>query len=142
VSSSWREERGGLWDIGAHALTVMLPVLGSVTGIEARRGGHRLVECLLEHDSGATSTLGITIHAPAGVDIIDLSLWGDAGVSVMPRQTTPVETALGRAIGALVTSAGGTASPHPCDARFGAELVSTIERIQLSLDAHLGQVTY
>lgn len=142
ASSTWRQQRGGLWDIGAHALTVMLPVLGSVTGIEARSGGHRFVECLLEHDSGAISTLGITIHAPVGVDIIDLALWGEAGISIMPRQVTPVEVALGRALGALVASAQGTAVPHPCDARFGAELVATIERIQLSLDANLGQVTY
>src|SRR5690242_953193 len=37
-ASAWRRERGGLWDIGPHALSVLLPVLGDITEVTAVDG--------------------------------------------------------------------------------------------------------
>lgn len=131
-ASRWRQRWGGLWDIGPHALSLVLPILGPVTDIVAVPGPHQLAECVLRHESGATSTLSVTIHAPAGVDIIDLSLWGEAGIATLPQQTTQPRIALGRAATALVAGIEGGRT-HACDASFGAEVVSVLARIQAGL---------
>lgn len=130
AGSQWRQRMGGLWDIGPHALSVMLPTLGPVVDVAATAGPNRLVECLLRHEGGATSTLSVTIHAPAAVKIIDFSLWGESGTATMPPQVTGPLAALSRAAAALVASAGGVTPAHPCDAHFGAEVVGVLERIQ------------
>ena len=36
--SRWRREQGALWDIGPHALSIVLPVLGRVTRVAALDG--------------------------------------------------------------------------------------------------------
>src|SRR5690242_19990967 len=36
--STWRKERGGLWDIGPHALAAVLPLLGPVVDVSAADG--------------------------------------------------------------------------------------------------------
>jgi predicted dehydrogenase len=38
TASPWRVGRGALWDVGPHALSVLLPVLGDVTSVTAARG--------------------------------------------------------------------------------------------------------
>lgn len=35
AASPWRGEKGGLWDVGPHALSVLLPVLGDATEVTA-----------------------------------------------------------------------------------------------------------
>ncbi len=68
ADSPWRREKGGLWDVGPHALSVLLPVLGDATEVHAARGPGDLVHLTLRHDSGASSTAVLTLTAPpAGV---------------------------------------------------------------------------
>ena len=35
--SPWRKAKGALWDIGPHALSVLLPVLGPAESVAAQR---------------------------------------------------------------------------------------------------------
>ena len=35
-NTPWRREKGGLWDVGPHALSVLIPVLGDVTEVARR----------------------------------------------------------------------------------------------------------
>ena len=37
-ASAWRKESGGLWDVGPHALALVLPVLGPVTEVTGMAG--------------------------------------------------------------------------------------------------------
>lgn len=39
-TSHWRREHGALWDVGPHALSMLLPVLGPVSSVAAVRGPH------------------------------------------------------------------------------------------------------
>jgi predicted dehydrogenase len=64
ANSPWRNARGALWDIGPHALSVLLGELGSVQRVTARPGADDLVHLILEHDSGATSVTSLTLMAP------------------------------------------------------------------------------
>ncbi|MGO4431107.1 gfo/Idh/MocA family oxidoreductase, partial [Streptomyces sp. MCAF7] len=67
-SSPWRRERGGLWDVGPHALSVLLPVLGPVAEVTAVGGPRGAAHVLLRHRSGAVGTLALTLDAgPAAV---------------------------------------------------------------------------
>ena len=38
ADSAWRRQQGALWDVGPHALSVVLPVLGPVTDVAGARG--------------------------------------------------------------------------------------------------------
>jgi predicted dehydrogenase len=58
-SSPWRRERGALWDIGPHALAAILPLMGKVTSVAARRGpaGSDTVHLVLEHGRAQVGSL-------------------------------------------------------------------------------------
>src|ERR1035437_5099917 len=58
--------RGALWDIGPHALSILLPALGPVTHVVADRGLGDTVMVVLRHESGAASTMSLSLTAPPG----------------------------------------------------------------------------
>ena len=123
--SVWRKESGGLWDVGPHAVALVLPVLGPVTEVTAMAGARDMTHVLLRHAGGAITTLTLSVDAPAKLEREDAVLYGESGVAgVPPVEWLPVE-AFGRAIDALIGAAnGGPASP--LDVRFGAEVVKIL----------------
>ena len=44
-ASPWRREYGALWDVGPHALAAVVPVMGGVTSVAARRGRPAATPC-------------------------------------------------------------------------------------------------
>lgn len=115
AASPWRREKGGLWDVGPHALSVLLPVLGDATAVRAARGPRDTVHLTLRHASGASSTSLLTLSAPPAASGVSVEFRGAHGVSAFPDGLGgPPATSLARALDALVTT-----TPHPCDARFG-----------------------
>ncbi|BCJ54422.1 oxidoreductase [Actinoplanes sp. NBRC 14428] len=113
--SAWRKESGGLWDVGPHAVALVLPVLGPVTEVTALAGTRDMTHILLRHAEGAVSTLTLSLDAPAKLEREDAALFGESGVATVPPvQWRPVE-AFGRALDALIGAAdGGPASPSTC----------------------------
>ncbi|MBD0711612.1 MULTISPECIES: Gfo/Idh/MocA family protein [unclassified Streptomyces] len=129
AASPWRREKGGLWDVGPHVLSVLLPVLGDVTEITAVRGAADSHHLVLRHASGASSTTTLTLSAPPEAAEASLRLYGTGGRAEMPRWDGAVD-AFGAAVDALVESAR-TGEPDPCDARFGlrlTEILTTAEK--------------
>ncbi len=128
TDSPWRREKGGLWDVGPHALSVLLPVLGDVTAIAAARGPGDTVHLTLRHDSGASSTSALTLTAPPAGAGVAVEFRGAQGVATYPDDLAgPATAAFARAIDALVSD-----GPHPCDARFGlrvTEILATAESL-------------
>ncbi|MFF7444305.1 Gfo/Idh/MocA family protein [Streptomyces sp. NPDC008122] len=124
AASPWRREKGGLWDVGPHVLSVYLPVLGDVTGITAVPGPGDTHHLVLRHGSGASSTATLTLSAPPEAAEAALTLHGTRGRAEMPRWDGAVG-AFGAAVDALVTAAR-TGTPHPCDARFGLRLTEIL----------------
>ena len=91
-----------------------------------------LVNLVLRHESGSTSTVTLTQFAPPAAEAYDVTLWGEAGFSTMPqRQGGPHEPLAVAARELMVSAASG--QPHKCDIRFGAPVVELIAKVQAQL---------
>ncbi|WP_329121326.1 Gfo/Idh/MocA family protein [Streptomyces sp. NBC_01353] len=124
AESPWRREKGGLWDVGPHVLSVYLPVLGDVTEVTAVRGPADTRHLVLRHASGASSTATLTLSAPPEAAEAALTLFGERGRAVLPAWDGALGAFAG-AVDALVESAR-TGVPHGCDARFGVRLTEIL----------------
>ena len=118
-ASPWRQESGGLWDVGPHAIALVLPVLGPVTEVAAMAGPRDMTHVLLRHAGGAISTLTLSVDAPPAAEREEAMFAGEAGVLNAPATPWQPVDALGRAIDELIAAAGGGRRSEP-DARFGA----------------------
>lgn len=124
--SPWRRELGGLWDVGPHALSALLPALGKVERVAAVRGPRDEVHLALAHESGAASSAALSLTAPA--DVNEVVFWGTDGLARRPDAgNVDRVAAYGAAIDALL--AGET----PFDARFGLEVVRVLAAAESEL---------
>ncbi|WP_432987975.1 Gfo/Idh/MocA family protein [Dactylosporangium sp. CA-233914] len=122
AGSVWRKRHGGLWDVGPHALSVVLPLLGPVVDLSAAEGPRDTVHLLLRHEGGAASTLSLTLNAAPDATSFGFSYFGEHGATTLPEWDATQVEAFGTAVSALLDAAA-TGTPHGCDARFGAEVV-------------------
>jgi predicted dehydrogenase len=127
--SPWRKESGGLWDVGPHALAMLLPVLGPVVEVTAMAGPHDMTHVLARHESGAISTLTLTVDAAPAAAREETIFAGEAGVRAVPEAEWAPTEALARAIDQLLAAAAG-GSPAELDVRFGAEVTAVLEAAQ------------
>lgn len=115
--SAWRLERGSLWDLGPHALALLVPTLGPVEQVVAVRGRGDEVHLALRHASGAASNVSVSLTAPAYLE--ETLFWGSSGLARMPPKVD-VGAAYAGAIDALL--AGETRF----DAAFGRDVVRVL----------------
>ncbi|MGW0769331.1 Gfo/Idh/MocA family protein [Streptomyces sp. NPDC002676] len=134
AASPWRREKGALWDVGPHALSVLLPVLGDVRQVmAAAHGPADTVHLVLDHATGASSTLTLSLTAPPAAAGAEVELRGESGVALLPRGTEAPVAALTRATDALLTAAD-TGRPHPCDAAFALRVTEILAMAQARLN--------
>ncbi|MGW4537023.1 Gfo/Idh/MocA family protein [Streptomyces chartreusis] len=134
ADSPWRREKGALWDVGPHALSVLLPVLGDARRVTAAaHGPGDTVHLVLDHVSGASSTLTLSLTAPPAASGAAVELRGTAGVTLLPESTETAVSALTRAADALLAAAR-TGQPHPCDAAFGLRVTEILAEAETLLD--------
>jgi predicted dehydrogenase len=126
AQSPWRREQGALWDIGPHALSVLVPALGPVTHVVADRGLGDMVTVVLQHESGAVSTMSLSLTAPPGSRGNTWQLFGQDQQTAMPEGATPAAEAMGVCISALLEGQPGRWT-HPCDVHFGRDVVSILQ---------------
>jgi predicted dehydrogenase len=115
--SPWRREHGALWDIGPHALALLVPTLGPVEQVEATRGRGDEVHVALRHATGAASS--VTVSLTARQETTQLLLWGGEGVARMP-DGVDVAAAYAGALDALLAGDGRF------DAKFGLDVVRVL----------------
>lgn len=126
AASPWRREKGALWDVGPHALSVLLPVLGEPRRLTAAAyGPGDTVHLVLDHAGGASSSLTLSLTAPPAAAGAVVELRGDAGVTLLPESSEGVVPALGRAVDALL-GAARTGVPHACDAAFALRVTRVL----------------
>lgn len=134
ADSPWRREKGALWDVGPHALSVLLPVLGDTRRVTAAaHGPGDTVHLVLDHVSGASSTLALSLTAPPAASGAAVELRGTAGVTLLPESTETAVSALTHAADALLAAAR-TGQPHPCDAAFGLRVTEILAEAETLLD--------
>ena len=131
-ASPWRRQLGALWDTGPHAFSTLTAALGPITRVTATAGAGDLVNLILRHESGSTSTVTLTQFAPPAAEAYDVTLWGEAGFSTMPPRPVSFHEPLAVAAQELIASAT-SGQPHECDIRFGARVVELITEAQSQL---------
>ncbi|MFJ4215223.1 Gfo/Idh/MocA family protein [Streptomyces hydrogenans] len=107
AASPWRREKGGLWDVGPHVLSVLLPVLGEVTALTAAKGPEDTHHLVLRHASGASSTATLSLSAPPEAAGAAITLHGTAGRAALPPWNGAVD-AYARAVDALLAAAASS----------------------------------
>ncbi|MEV0927285.1 Gfo/Idh/MocA family oxidoreductase [Streptomyces spongiicola] len=131
AASPWRRERGALWDVGPHVLSVLLPVLGDVTELTALRGPADTAHLAFRHASGASSTATLGLSAPPEAAGAGIELYGERGRVAMPEWSDPVGS-FRTAVDELVESAR-TGDPHACDVRLGLRITEILAEAEQRL---------
>ena len=121
-NTPWRRDKGGLWDLAPHAISLLWAALGPVASVTADAGRADITHLVLHHESGSTSAVTVTLSAPAIAEGVDLQVWGDSGRSAMPAEPDQPIVALRTALAELADGARSGRLPHPCDVRFGREV--------------------
>ncbi|MBQ0868098.1 Gfo/Idh/MocA family protein [Streptomyces smyrnaeus] len=135
TASPWRREKGALWDVGPHALSVLLPLLGPVEEVTAAPGGFGdTVHLALRHTSGASSTCTLTHSVPPAAAGVTAEVRGAAGVAELPLRDEAPAASFARAVDALLTAAR-TGEEHLCGARFAETVTSVLHSAQRQLPA-------
>ncbi|MGA4881760.1 Gfo/Idh/MocA family protein [Streptomyces lydicamycinicus] len=132
AASPWRRAKGGLWDVGPHALSVLLPVLGDAEAVTATRGPADTVLLTMRHSSGAASTATVGLAAPAAAAGVEITLRGTAGITTLPRRLDGPEPAYHRAVDALL-AATATGLPNACDVHFGLRVTEILAAAEETL---------
>ncbi len=133
TASPWRREKGALWDVGPHALSVLLPLLGPVAEVTAAPGGFGdTVHLALRHDSGASSTCTLSHSVPPAAAGVAAEVRGAAGVAELPVREEDPAAAFGRAVDALLREVR-TGEAHLCGARFAETVTALLDSAQQQL---------
>ncbi|MEU9119262.1 Gfo/Idh/MocA family oxidoreductase [Streptomyces sp. NPDC048506] len=130
--SPWRREKGGLWDVGPHALSVLLAVLGDAEAVTAAQGPADTVLLTMRHSSGAASSATVGLTAPAAASGVEVTLRGTAGTTSLPRRLHGPEVAYHRAVEALLAAAR-SGLPNACDVHFGLRVTEILAGAEESL---------
>jgi hypothetical protein len=105
-------------------LAVLLPALGPVAEVAARRGRGDTVHLTLAHRAGGRSSVTLSLTAPEAE--WNVSLWRPGAASVAPAPTPDaLAGAYGRAVSELLTAIDA-GRPHPCGVAFAAEVVGVL----------------
>ncbi|MGH3159478.1 MAG: Gfo/Idh/MocA family protein [Streptosporangiaceae bacterium] len=132
-NTPWRRDMGGLWDLAPHVISLLWASLGPVASVRADAGQADVTHLVLHHESGVTSTATVTLSAPLAAEGVDVYLWGEPGRSAAPvaigDPVAPLRTALAELVASAVSG-----EPHPCDVRFGRDVVRVIVDAQQQID--------
>ena len=136
AESPWRHVKGGLWDVGPHALALLLPVLGDVTAVVAGAGRGDQVHLVLNHASGASSTASLSLTVPKAGTGNQSYFYGEHGRETAPA--TPLDAAglvkaHQSALDALLAQIEKPGTGHACDVHFGVQTVAILAAAEESL---------
>jgi predicted dehydrogenase len=132
AQSVWRRQRGGLWDWGPHALSVVLSLLPPIAGVSATRGMRDTVNVALEHEGGPGSALTLTVTAPESAQDSSVVVWGPAGRHALSLPTGTLREAYHRAVDELLRSVQ-SGDPHPLGAAYSRGIVAILDAAERHL---------
>ncbi len=100
-NTPWRRDKGALWDLAPHAVSLLWAALGPVASVTAEADRADVTHLVLHHESGAASAVTVTLSAPAAAAGLDLQVWGDPGRLAMPVDRSEPVPALRTALAEL-----------------------------------------
>jgi hypothetical protein len=112
--------------------------LGPATSVSAVSGQGDVRHLVLQHEGGASSTTTTALDAPEPAEGFNLFVWGAAGRSIMPAAPADAGQCLRVAAAELIASANSGEPSHPCDVRFGRDIVVVLAEAEAQLSAPLG----
>jgi predicted dehydrogenase len=133
-NTPWRRAKGGLWDLGPHLVALLWNALGPVESVTADRGAGDVTHLVLHHRGGPSSVITVSMDVPEANEFFELFLWGPAGRSEVPREAGDPVTPLRTALTELAASARSAQPTHPCDVRFGRDVVQVLAEAASQLD--------
>ena len=133
-NTPWRQDKGSLWDLGPHAVSLLWASLGPVVAVTADAGPADMTYLVLHHDGGASSTVTMTQLATAATQRYEVSVWGDGGRSAAPAWTSEPPAVLRVALGELAGNASRGLADHECDVRFGRDVVRILAEAQRQIE--------
>ena len=133
-NTPWRQEKGGLWDVGPHLVSLLWAGLGPVTSVTADAGRADVTHLILHHQGGASSAVTVTLSAAPGAESLEAYLWGDSGRSAAPLGRVEPVAQLRTALAELAAHARSGQTSHPCDVRFGRDVGRVLAEAQRLLD--------
>jgi predicted dehydrogenase len=133
ANSPWRKSDGALWDVGPHALSVLLPALGPVTAVAGSRGEGDLAQVVLTHENGATSLMSLSMTMPADAERVGVEFYDEHGWHVRPDRERDADEAYASALSDLLANIAVGETRHRCDIRFGRDVVDVLSRCEAVL---------
>jgi predicted dehydrogenase len=133
-NTPWRRDKGGLWDLGPHAVSLLWACLGPVVSVTADAGRPDVTHLVLHHQGGPTSTVTVTLSAPEAAEGFDMYIWGEQGRSSAPPETDQPQRALRVALTELADNARSGRPSHPCDVNFGRDVGRVLAEAQRQVD--------
>jgi len=128
AQSQWRKDEGALWDVGPHALSLALPLLGPAEQVVGLRGPDDTVNAVVRHTGGATTALLLSLTAPPAAAVTRFTFFGAAG-AVTPEWSGDAAASYQRCVQAVLD--GG----NECHVGFGYEVLALQSAIAQSLDS-------
>ena len=134
-NTPWRRDKGGLWDLGPHVISLLWASLGEVRSVTADAGRGDVSHLVLHHGTGLTSTVTVTLGQPENAEFAELFLWGEPGRSACPGETEDPVIPLRTALTELAANARSGQVSHPCDVGFGRDIGHVLAGAQRQLDS-------
>ena len=76
-NTPWRRDKGALWDLAPHMISLLWAALGPVTSVTADAGPADVSHLILHHEGGASSTVTVTQNGGEAAAGFEAYLWSD-----------------------------------------------------------------
>lgn len=135
-NSPWRHEKGALDDIGPHAFDLLDAALGEITGVIAANVSETgLWQLILQHASGATSTLTLTLSLPLQPPFAEFTVFGPSGHRTLNSRDTSALDCFTNLLDDFVAMVHSGTTTHECDVRRGLHLQKIIDLARRKAEA-------
>src|SRR5712691_4460757 len=123
-NTPWRRDKGALWDLGPHVISLLWASLGPVTSVtaDAGQGPADVSYLILQHQGGATSVVTVSQSGGEAAAGFEAYVWGGSGRSPAPAAADDTLPPLRTALAELAQNARSGRTEHPCDVRFGRDV--------------------
>jgi predicted dehydrogenase len=123
-NTPWRRDKGALWDLGPHVVSVLWASLGPVTAVtaDAGQGPADVSYLILHHQGGPTCVVTISQSGGEAAAGFEGYVWGGSGRSPAPAAADDPLPPLRTALAELAANARSGRTEHPCDLRFGRDV--------------------